>query len=219
MRTADKKSIALLICLAAATLLPGCTNWKKKYENLNVAYKNLEGQLEFEQSQKGELAKQISHDQQTIEELQKQIQERNKTPGEASGFGSDYDVAFDPSKGTITVTLKNSILFDSGQATLKTGTITELDHIRSVLRQKYPSKTIDVVGHTDSEPIKKSNWKDNWELSAQRALSVVRYLIKRGIPDEKIRAVGRGESQPIASNASASGKAQNRRVEIIVYIR
>ena len=219
MRTANKKSIALLICLAAATLLPGCTNWKKKYENLNVAYKNLEGQLEFEQSQKGELAKQISQDQQTIEELQKQIQERNKTPGEASGFGNDYDVAFDPSKGTITVTLKNSILFDSGQATLKTGTITELDHIRSVLRDRYSSKTIDVVGHTDSDPIKKSNWKDNWELSAQRALSVVRYLIKRGIPDEKIRAVGRGESQPVASNASASGKAQNRRVEIVVYIR
>lgn len=219
MRTANKKSIALLICLVASTLLPGCTNWKRKYEDLNVVYKNLEGQLEFEQSQKGELARQISQDQMTIEELQKQIQERNKTPGQASGFGDDLDVTFDPSAGTITVTLRNAILFDSGQAALKRGTITELDHIKSVLKQKYPGKLIDVVGHTDSDPIKKSKWKDNWELSAQRALSVVRYFIKRGVSEDRIRAVGRGESQPVASNASASGKSQNRRVEIIVYIK
>ncbi|MHC5077322.1 MAG: OmpA/MotB family protein, partial [Planctomycetota bacterium] len=98
-------------------------------------------------------------------------------------------------------------------------TITELDHINSVLRSKYGGRQIDVVGHTDSDPIKKSSWQDNWELSAQRALSVLRYLVKQGISSEQIRAVGRGESQPIASNSSASGKARNRRVEIVVHMR
>ncbi|MHC4148951.1 MAG: OmpA/MotB family protein, partial [Planctomycetota bacterium] len=58
-----------------------------------------------------------------------------------------------------------------------------------------------------------------WELSAQRALSVVRYLIGRGFPKERIRSVGRGETHPIASNATASGKARNRRVEIVVHMR
>ena len=89
----------------------------------------------------------------------------------------------------------------------------------SVLRDKYASKQIDVVGHTDTDPIKKSNWKDNWELSAQRALSVLRYLEKKGISPEKIQATGRGQSQPIASNSNASGKARNRRVEIVVHMR
>jgi chemotaxis protein MotB len=200
-------------------LLPGCTNWKKKYEHLNVEHQNLKGLLERERVEKGQLATQISQNQQTIEELQRQIEERSKTPAEATGFGEGYEVAFDAGAGTITVTLPNAILFDSGKANLKRATNAELDHILSVLQQKYSGKQIDVVGHTDSDPIKKSPWKDNWELSAQRALSVTRYLIERGIAEDKIRAVGRGASQPIASNATASGKARNRRVEIIVHMR
>ena len=156
---------------------------------------------------------------QTIEELQRQIAQQQKTPAEATGFGKGYDVKFDPTAGTITVTLQNKILFSPGKATLKKATSSELDHIVSVLERKYSRNHIDVVGHTDSDPIKKSKWKDNWELSAQRSLSVVRYLIKRGISESDIREVGRGASQPIASNSTSSGKARNRRVEIVVYVR
>jgi len=219
MRAARKKTIALLACSVIITLLPGCVNWEKRYEALSVEHENLKGLLERERSEKGMLADQVTQGQQTIEELQRQIEEQKKTPADATGFGEGYDVKFDPNAGTITVTLPNAILFDSGKATLKTATSRELDHIYSVLREKYAGKPIDVVGHTDTDPIRKSKWKDNWELSAQRALTVARYLIKQGIAEEKIRAVGCGESRPIASNASASGKAKNRRVEIIVNIR
>ena len=219
MRITNEKTIALLICLVLFALLPGCTNWEKKYEALSVEHENLRGLLERERADKGLLADRISQDQTTIEDLQRQIEERVKTPAEATGFGEGYDVAFDPSKGTVTVTLPNAILFDSGKATLKKATSVELDHIHSVLRDKYSGKQIDVVGHTDTDPIKKSKWKDNWELSAQRALSVLRYLVKRGISEDKIQAAGRGESQPIASNSTASGKARNRRVEIVVHMR
>ena len=219
MRITNKKTIALLICLVLFALLPGCINWEEKYKFLEVENENLKGLLQGERAEKGQLADRISQDQMTIEELQRQIEERVKTPADATGFGTGYDVAFDPSKGTITVTLKNEILFDSGKATLKKATSTELDHIRSVLRDKYPGKQVDVVGHTDTDPIKKSKWKDNWELSAQRALSVLRYLVKRGISEKDIQAVGCGESQPIASNSTTSGKARNRRVEIVVHLR
>jgi len=219
MQTTNKKTIALLICLVVFALLPGCTNWEKKYQALSVEHENLKGLLDRERSEKGQLADRISQDQMTIEELQRQIEESSKTPADVTGFGEGYDVAFDPSAGTITVTLPNAILFDSGKATLKKATSTELDHIRSVLRDKYPGKQIDVVGHTDTDPIKKSKWKDNWELSAQRALSVLRYLVKRGISEKDIQAVGCGESQPIASNSTTSGKARNRRVEIVVHMR
>jgi chemotaxis protein MotB len=218
MRTLNKKTIALLISVVSIALFPGCTDWQKKYEYLDVEHQNLKGRFERLQTERNQYAERITQDQQTIDELRRQIDELNKTPAQATGF-EGYDVAFDPSAGTITVTLPNAILFDSGKATLKKATSAELDGIRSVLRSKYAGKQIDVVGHTDTDPIKKSPWDDNWELSAQRALTVARYLIKRGIPEGQIQASGCGPARPIASNATASGKAKNRRVEIVVHIR
>ena len=219
MRVDNKKTIALLICLVCYALLPGCTNWEEKYTALSVEHENLKGLLELERAEKDQLTTRISQDQETIDELQRQIEELRKSPADATGFGEGYEVAFDPAAGTITVILPNAILFDSGKATLKRVTSAELDHIMSVLRQKYSGRQIDVVGHTDSDPIKKSKWKDNWELSAQRALTVLGYLIQRGIASDKIRAVGCGESRPVAPNTTASNKAKNRRVEIVVHMR
>ncbi|TKJ36344.1 MAG: hypothetical protein CEE38_11025 [Planctomycetes bacterium B3_Pla] len=222
MQVANKKTIVPLICLGLVAVLSGCTNWEIKYQALSVEHENLKGLLARERSEKGLLADEVTQGQQTIEELRMQIEDQKKTPADASGFGEGYDVAFDPSAGTVTVTLQNSILFDSGKATLKKATSAELDHIRSVLRQsKYAGKQVDVVGHTDSDPIRKTKdkWKDNLELSSQRAITVARYLIQRGFPENEIRAVGCGESRPVASNASTAGKARNRRVEIVVYLR
>jgi chemotaxis protein MotB len=219
MRVTNKKTLVLLSCLTLFFLLPGCTNWKKKYEGLNVENENTRGLLERERTEKGQLAEQVTQGQQTIDELQKQIGVLKKSPAEATGFGPGYDVKFNAAEGTITVTLPDAILFDSGKAELKKASIAELDHIQSVVRDKYAGRQIDVVGHTDTDPIKKSKWADNLELSAQRALTVSRYLIKRGISDDKIRAIGCGESRPIASNATAAGKTKNRRVEIVVHMR
>jgi chemotaxis protein MotB len=216
MQAVNKKTIIMLIGLVSIAQICGCTSWKKKYEALNVEHQNLRGLLERERAEKRQLTDQS---QQTIDELQRQIAERNLSAGEVTGFGEGYDVSVDASAGTITVTLPNAILFNPGKATLKKARSVELNHIESVLEQNYGGRLVDVVGHTDSDPIKKSKWKDNWELSAQRALSVVRYLIGRGFPKDRIRAVGRGETQPIASNATASGKTRNRRVEIIVHMR
>jgi chemotaxis protein MotB len=223
MQTTNKiispKVISALVLVCSCILVSsGCTNWQKKYEALNVENQNLKGLLERERAEKGQLADQLSQDQQTIEDLQKKIAERY-SPAEASGFGEGYDVAFDPAAGTITVTLPNAILFDAGKAALKKAHSAELDHIVSVLQEKYSGKQIDVVGHTDSDPIKKSKWQDNWELSSQRALSVVRYLVEHGIPQDKVRGIGCGAARPIASNATASGKSKNRRVEIVVHMK
>jgi len=218
MRTGQKTVISLLVFLVSLQIC-GCTNWKKKYEALNVEHQNTLGLLERERSEKGVLAGEVSKGQQTIEQLQKQIAQRSLSAGEATGFGPGYEVSLDAAAGTITVTLPNAILFDAGRANLKRASSTELNHIVSVLQSQYAGRRIDVVGHTDADPIRKSKWKDNWELSAERALTVVRYLVKRGIAKDKVRAVGCGESLPIASNATSSGKARNRRVEIVVNMR
>jgi chemotaxis protein MotB len=219
MQTINKKAIILLACLSSAVFLPSCTDWKKKYNALNVEHENLKGLYEKEKAEKGQLDTEVSQKQQTIEELQKQIAERKQTAAQASGFGEGYDVALNSKEGTVTLTISDKILFDSGKATLKKSSSTELDHIKSVLQSKYAGRRIDVIGHTDSEPIKKSPWKDNMQLSTERANVVVRYLVEHGIPQDSIRAIGHGDSQPIASNATAAGRAKNRRVEIVVHMK
>ncbi len=219
MRSYSIKLVVILVCLASLVLLPGCTNWKKKYEALSVEHENTKGLLATEKATTSQLSDRMAQDQQTIDELQRQIDELHKTPADASGFGPGYDVAFDAAAGTVTVTLPNAILFDSGKAELKNATSAELDHIYSVLQSKYAGKLVEVVGHTDTDPIKKSKWDDNWELSAQRSLTVMRYLMKKGISSENIKFAGRGPAQPIASNSTSAGKAKNRRVEIVAHIR
>ncbi len=221
MRTAKERLVLVLLLAGAVSTLfsSGCTNWKKKYEALNVEYQNQKGLLERERAEKQRLAGEVATGQQTIEELQRQMAEQKQTPAQASGFGEGYDVSFDAAAGTLTVTLPTAILFASGKAELKGTTMSDLDHIADVLESKYGGMQIDVVGHTDTDPIRKSKWADNWELSAQRALAVLRYLVKKGIPPDLIQACGRGESQPVASNTSASGKAQNRRVQIVVHLK
>jgi chemotaxis protein MotB len=155
---------------------------------------------------------------QELENLKKQLA-AGKTASQATGFKGDVKV--DEAAGTITVTLPNEILFASGQATLKNATNSELDDIYRVLRERYSGRKVDVVGHTDTDPIVKTKdlWKDNWDLSAGRALTVLRYLVNKGVAAEKIRGVACGQSYPVASNSTAAGKAKNRRVEIVVHMR
>jgi chemotaxis protein MotB len=217
MKVVQLRTIAL-VGMVSILMLSGCTDWKKKYEALNVEHQNLKGLLERERAEKGQLSDQMAKDQQIMADLQKQILEKKRTAADATGFGEGYDVSFDAAAGTVTVTLSDSILFDSGKANLKNSTSKELDHIYSVLRDKYAGRNIDVVGHTDTDPIKKSKWADNWELSAERALAVSRYLIQKGINESKIKAVGCGPARPIASNSNSSGKQKNRRVEIVVHM-
>ena len=85
---------------------------------------------------------------------------------------------------------------------------------------KYPNREILIEGHTDNIPISKNyRWKyaSNWELSAARALAVLHYLeSKNAIQPGRLSAVAMGEHRPVASNRDASGRAKNRRVEIVV---
>jgi chemotaxis protein MotB len=221
MHKLEKNQLAVFLTLIVVSLLSGCTNYRQKYEGLLVDHKNLESRHETQQSQferdRQALSERISQDQLTIEELRRRIEEMDMSPGAASGFGEGLDVQYDAAAGTVTVTLPNTILFASGSAALKNKT-TELDQVISVLKSQYSGRRVDVVGHTDTDPIRRSGWKDNWELSTERALSVVRYLVQNGISDNLVRPCGGGSANPVAPNTNASGKAKNRRVEIVVYM-
>jgi chemotaxis protein MotB len=225
MSTVKRKVIVAVSLMFVASALTGCTNWKKKYNALDVEHQNLKGlyensvaTLDSSAAEKAQLSQQLSDSQRQLEEMKKQMA-NNKSSADVTGFSGDVSV--DPKAGTITVTLPNTVLFASGQAKLKGSTSRELDDINRVLRERYSGRKVDVIGHTDADPINKTKdkWQDNWDLSAARALTVLRYMVGHGTSSASIRAVACGESRPVASNSSASGKAKNRRVEIVVHMR
>jgi flagellar motor protein MotB len=114
------------------------------------------------------------------------------------------------------ITVGSDILFSAGRASLTKSGSAALSAIARDLTTTYAGKQVRVYGFTDSDPIKKTKnlWKDNLDLSANRAMAVTRYLISQGVDAANIESVAMGASRPVASNSSSSGKAKNRRVEI-----
>ena len=119
-----------------------------------------------------------------------------------------------PVPGGAMIAIKGEILFTPGREALRDGARRTLDAIVSAVQGEYNNKDIFVFGHTDDQPIKKSGWKDNWQLSTERALSVVRYLRERGVSTDRLVACGAGEHRPRVPNSSQASRAKNRRVEI-----
>jgi chemotaxis protein MotB len=129
---------------------------------------------------------------------------------------NDQDVRIEVKKGVVYVSLSDNMLFKSGSATISTSADGVLAKIGSILND-HKDLDILVEGHTDNVPMTGDCVADNWELSARRAVSVVRTLqTKHKVDPSRMTAGGRSEYQPKASNSTPSGKAGNRRTEIII---
>ena len=114
------------------------------------------------------------------------------------------------------ISLKSDVVFDSGSAKLSPQGQVALAIISNQLKN-YPDRIISLEGHTDNKPITArlaEYFPSNWELSAARAASAARSLANQGIDEDRIRVVGRGPRDPIASNDTEDGRAANRRIEI-----
>ncbi|MEK6675478.1 MAG: OmpA family protein [Planctomycetota bacterium] len=116
--------------------------------------------------------------------------------------------------GGAMISIEENVLFAVGKIALRDQAKKTLDAVASTIQGQYADKDILVFGHTDNQPIKKSGWDDNWQLSTERSLSVVRYLKERGIMADRLVAAGCGEHRPKADNASDKNRSANRRVEI-----
>jgi len=112
--------------------------------------------------------------------------------------------------GDTVIAVAGDVLFASGKATLRSEAKRSLNRIAEVLKSRYASNTIRVEGHTDTDPIRKSGWKSNEHLSAERALAVERYLVERGVSNRRVYAAAFGPAKPRPS------KQASRRVEIVV---
>ncbi|MFG0307308.1 MAG: flagellar motor protein MotB [Phycisphaerales bacterium JB040] len=110
----------------------------------------------------------------------------------------------------IAVTVAGDVLFDSGSVALKNSSKASLDRVVSVLRSQYASNPIRVEGYTDTDPIRKSDWKTNERLSAERAMAVEEYLVSKGIDNDRIYSAAFGPAEQRGT------KAQSRRVEIVI---
>jgi outer membrane protein OmpA-like peptidoglycan-associated protein len=110
----------------------------------------------------------------------------------------------------LVITLSGSVLFRTNDATLLPAAQTRLDQVAEALVAKQQNVVIE--GYTDS----RGSQSTNMELSQRRAESVRAYLVSRGFPAEKISARGMGPDKPIAENGTAEGRANNRRVEIVI---
>jgi chemotaxis protein MotB len=131
------------------------------------------------------------------------------------GVGDETSVEIDE-RGVV-IRFEDRVLFPSGSAGLGGEGSVVLSRVAAVLG--IVDNLVDVEGHTDSVPTRGTEWPTNWELSADRATTVVRHFIEvDGLPAPRMVASGHADTRPRASNGSEDGRRQNRRVEVVVLI-
>jgi chemotaxis protein MotB len=198
--TAEIPSLVPLNPVAAAKANPSIASSKASAGSLNS--KQLEAALN---SMSAALREQAS-----LAALKQKLDAYAK----AHGLNNEVQTVIDR-RGLVVRVLTDQLLFASGQATLRTAGFPLLNEVAQLLNVDK-SHPITVEGHTDNVPISSSQYPSNWELSTDRATTVVRYLIAKGVNRERLGAVGYADLHPLASNATAVGRAKNRRVEIVL---
>ena len=134
---------------------------------------------------------------------------------EENGLDKDIDIQF--TSQYVQLTLKGSVLFDSGSSELKNDALPMIQKI-AVILERYAQSTIEIEGHTDNVPISTSRYESNDVLSSYRALAMFNYLVQNtSLDPAKIKHSGRGEYIPVADNSTPEGRAKNRRIEIKIY--
>ncbi|MDB5976130.1 MAG: DotU family type secretion system protein [Nevskia sp.] len=142
------------------------------------------------------------------------LADKPRLAGLLAGEIAQGQLAVRDERGRSVVTIRGDGLFAPGSATLASEYVGVLRQIGAALKA-VPGK-VEIVGHTDNQPIRSTRFPSNWHLSQERARTVLAQL-QETIPDAgRMRADGRADSEPIASNASAEGRARNRRVDIIL---
>jgi chemotaxis protein MotB len=200
--TAEIPSLVPLNPVAAAKANPSIASSKANQSSASLNSKQLEAALN---SMSAALREQAS-----LASLKQKLDAYAKE----HGLAHDVQTVIDR-RGLVVRVLTDQLLFASGQATLQPVGFPLLNEVAQLLNVDK-SHPITVEGHTDNVPISSSQYPSNWELSTDRATTVVRYLITKGVNRERLGAVGYADLHRLASNATAAGRAKNRRVEIVL---
>jgi len=140
---------------------------------------------------------------------------QTKLQAELAGEIKNHMVTVTPTKEGIVVSLKEAGFFGSGSASLRPEAIPTIAHFVGVVRP-FPVR-IRIEGHTDDVPIHTPRFDSNWELSTARATEMIKLFIAQfNVSADRLSASGYGQYYPVASNATAEGRAQNRRVDLVI---
>ncbi len=213
------KAAARGICAALLIgALAGCADPKdKRIAELQSELDKARADLNERDRQINDLALREEDSQAAVRNLNKELAALREQAAKARDVREGEWTSLRP--GLDMISIPGEVLFDSGKAVLKPTGRNTLDRISSDIRSQFADRDIYVIGHTDDEPIRKSGWKDNWQLGAERALTAARTLISSGISPSRIVQANCGEFRPAVPNTSAASRQKNRRVEFYAVSR
>ena len=197
------------------------TQYMKKYQDESQKVADLEKKNADLQAKLGGAEQQLSQTasakaqlEQEKGELQRKSAQYEQLAASLKGQIAAGQIELSELRGRMTVKLKDKILFASGSAALSREGKGALDAVADAFKN-LKDKNVIVAGYTDNVRVgKKGPYKDNWDLSTARAVSVVRYLQAKGVPPVMLGAAGFSEFRPVGANDTAEGRGQNRRIEI-----
>jgi chemotaxis protein MotB len=229
-------SLALCACVKQSTYDKALDDNKRLQSELDAANKKradtektlgekiaeLEAAEKSKDTELGSAKTKMEATQSELAELRRQKEAAEKRIAAYKALQDKFRALVDTGKlqvvfrnGQMTLKLPSGILFPSGSAELSKGGQNALAEVTNILMQ-FQDRRFVVAGHTDNQPIRTAEFKNNWYLSTARANSVVQFMIKTGFPAKNLAAAGYGEFDPVAANDKEDGREQNRRIEIIL---
>ena len=208
--------VSLLLWASAGGKLRGLESLRTKLDDANASLASAQAENQKDKDQIAALQSKVAdleQDKNTAAQMAKGLENEMRADLESK------DVTISNLQGKLTVNILDRVMFDSGEAILKPAGESVMRKIAAILAG-HPQLKIHVIGHTDNVPIRpeaRNRFASNWELSTARALAAVHFLTeKAGVDPRRVGAIGYGEYRPIADNATAEGRARNRRIAITI---
>jgi outer membrane protein OmpA-like peptidoglycan-associated protein len=210
---ADRRA---LIARAAAEVIQARQDTAAAQAQLDANHaaqlRSAQNQLGATQQALGQTEMQLQTQQASAAAQQRKLQELEATLKDARETIAKIASVKDDDRGMV-ITLQGEVLFKTGKFDLKPAAMAKLDQIAEALKGK--EQPVTVYGYTDNV----GSPDNNMSLSRSRATAVRDYLVSKGLPQDLVTAVGKGQDDPVADNSSVEGRAQNRRVELVVQPR
>jgi chemotaxis protein MotB len=204
------------------TLRGKITNLQEQLALAETRASDAETQLAEVLKDRSKLAASIEDMQRALAELQRKQAQVEARAAEYRNVLAKFKSLIDNGKlkakivdGRMVLELQTDILFASGSADLSTEGAATIREVGALLGT-IPDRKFQVEGHTDNVPIKTKSYPSNWELASARAINVVKEMVGAGMPGNRISAAAFADTRPTASNQTDEGRAQNRRIEIVI---
>lgn len=195
---------------------------QNRVKDLSARINRLSGEMAATTKDKSRLQASVENMARALADLEKRRAEAEARVAEFKNLLARFRSLIDAGKlkvkivdGRMVVVLATDILFASGSASLSKDGRSAIAEVAGVLKT-IPQRAFQVEGHTDTVPISSAQYPSNWELAAARAITVLKTMVDAGLPANRVSAASIGETRPVAPNDSPEGKAQNRRIEIII---